>query len=40
MTTIPCDATTFPPGRYVVRLMKDEGYAELARSAFTVVRRH
>jgi endonuclease/exonuclease/phosphatase family metal-dependent hydrolase len=38
-TTIPGDASTFPPGRYVVRLMKDDGYAELARSAFTVVRR-
>ena len=38
-TTIPGDAKTFPPGRYVVRLMKDDGYAELARAAFTVVRR-
>jgi hypothetical protein len=38
-TTIPGDTSTFPPGRYVVRLMKDDGYAELARSAFTVVRR-
>jgi endonuclease/exonuclease/phosphatase family metal-dependent hydrolase len=38
-TTIAGDRTTFPPGRYVVRLMKDDGYAELARSAFTVVRR-
>ena len=24
------------PGRYVARLMKDEGYAELARASFTV----
>jgi endonuclease/exonuclease/phosphatase family metal-dependent hydrolase len=38
-TTIAGDARTFPPGRYVVRLMKDDGYAELARAAFTVVRR-
>ena len=38
-TTIPGDATTFPPGRYVARLTKDDGYAELARSTFTVVRR-
>jgi hypothetical protein len=38
-TTIAGGAKTFPPGRYVVRLMKDDGYAELARSAFTVVRR-
>jgi endonuclease/exonuclease/phosphatase family metal-dependent hydrolase len=38
-TTIEGDASTFPPGRYVVRLMKDDGYAELARAAFTVVRR-
>jgi len=38
-TTIPGDATTFPPGRSVVRLTKDDGYAELARSTFTVVRR-
>jgi endonuclease/exonuclease/phosphatase family metal-dependent hydrolase len=26
------------PGRYVARLMKDDGYAELARSSFTVAR--
>jgi hypothetical protein len=32
-------ALAFPHGRYVVRLMKDDGYAELARSAFAVVRR-
>jgi hypothetical protein len=32
-------ALAFPPGRYVVRLMNDDGYAELARSAFAVVRR-
>jgi hypothetical protein len=38
-TTVPGDRKAFPPGRYVVRLMKDDGYAELARSAFTVVRR-
>jgi endonuclease/exonuclease/phosphatase family metal-dependent hydrolase len=38
-TTIEGDASTFPPGRYVVRLMQDDGYAELARAAFTVVRR-
>jgi endonuclease/exonuclease/phosphatase family metal-dependent hydrolase len=38
-TTIEGDARTFPPGRYVVRVMKDDGYAELARAAFTVVRR-
>ena len=25
-----------PPGRYVARLMKDDGYAELARVPFTV----
>jgi endonuclease/exonuclease/phosphatase family metal-dependent hydrolase len=37
-TTIAGDRKTFPPGRYVVRLMKDDGYAELARSTFTVVR--
>ena len=31
-------ATTIrlPPGRYVVRLMRDDGYAELARSSFRV----
>jgi len=28
-----------PAGRYVVRLMKDDGYGELARSSFTVTRR-
>jgi hypothetical protein len=38
-TSIPGDAKTFPPGRYVARLMKDDGYAELARCALTVVRR-
>jgi len=38
-TTIAGDASTFPPGRYVVRLMKDDGYGELARSSFTVTRR-
>jgi endonuclease/exonuclease/phosphatase family metal-dependent hydrolase len=26
------------PGRYVVRLMKDDGYAELAKASFTVAR--
>jgi endonuclease/exonuclease/phosphatase family metal-dependent hydrolase len=34
-------STTFSglaPGRYVVRLMKDDGYAELAKSSFTVAR--
>ena len=34
-------ATTFTglaPGRYVVRLMKDDGYAELAKSSFTIRR--
>jgi hypothetical protein len=34
-------STTFSglaPGRYVARLMKDDGYAELARSSFTVAR--
>ncbi len=35
-TTIAGDAKTFPPGRYVVRLMRDDGYAELARSSFRV----
>jgi hypothetical protein len=30
---------TFPPGRYVVRLMHDDGYGELARASFRVVRR-
>jgi uncharacterized protein (DUF2141 family) len=32
-------STTFAglaPGRYVVRLMKDDGYAELAKASFTV----
>jgi hypothetical protein len=32
-------STTFSglaPGRYVVRLMKDDGYAELAKASFTV----
>jgi Endonuclease/Exonuclease/phosphatase family len=38
-TTIEGDASTFPPGRYVVRLMLDDGYAELARASFRVVRR-
>ncbi len=38
-TTIAGDASTFPPGRYVVRLLKDDGYGELARSSFTVTRR-
>jgi hypothetical protein len=38
-TTIAGDASTFPPGRCVVRLMKDDGYGELARSSFTVARR-
>jgi hypothetical protein len=27
---------TLAPGRYVVRLLKDDGYAELARSSFRV----
>jgi hypothetical protein len=27
---------TLGPGRYVVRLLKDDGYAELARSSFRV----
>jgi endonuclease/exonuclease/phosphatase family metal-dependent hydrolase len=34
-------STTFSglaPGRYVVRLMKDDGYAELAKASFTVAR--
>jgi endonuclease/exonuclease/phosphatase family metal-dependent hydrolase len=34
-------STTFSglaPGRYVVRLMKDDGYAELAKSSFTIRR--
>ena len=35
-TTIAGDAKTFPPGRYVVRLLQDDGYGELARSSFTV----
>ena len=26
------------PGRYVVRLMMDDGYAELAKASFTVAR--
>ena len=34
-TTIADD---LPPGRYIVRLMKDDGYAELARAAFRVRR--
>jgi hypothetical protein len=35
-TKIAGDAKTFPPGRYVVRLMRDDGYAELARASFRV----
>ena len=31
-------ADRLPPGRYVVRLMKDDGYAQLARAAFRVRR--
>jgi endonuclease/exonuclease/phosphatase family metal-dependent hydrolase len=38
-TTIAGDARTFPPGRYVVRLLLDDGYAELARSSFRIVAR-
>ena len=38
-TTIAGDAKAFPPGRYVVRLMRDDGYGELARASFRVVRR-
>jgi hypothetical protein len=38
-TTIAGDAKSYPPGRYVVRLLKDDGYGELAQASFTVVRR-
>jgi hypothetical protein len=37
-TTIAGDAATFPPGRYVVRLLRDDGYAELAGASFRVIR--
>jgi hypothetical protein len=37
-TTIAGDRSTFPPGRYVVRLVKDDGYGVLAQSSFTVTR--
>ena len=35
-TRIAGDAGTFPPGRYVVRLMKDDGYGVLAAARFSV----
>ena len=37
-TTIAGDARSYPPGRYVARLMKDDGYGELARASFTIRR--
>jgi endonuclease/exonuclease/phosphatase family metal-dependent hydrolase len=37
-TTIAGDRSTYPPGRYVVRLVKDDGYGVLAQSSFTVTR--
>jgi hypothetical protein len=37
-TTIAGDRSTYPPGRYVVRLVKDDGYGVLAQSSFTVIR--
>jgi endonuclease/exonuclease/phosphatase family metal-dependent hydrolase len=38
-TRIAGDRKTFPPGRYVVRLLADDGYAVLAQSAFRILRR-
>ena len=38
-TRIAGDRKTFPPGRYVARLLKDDGYGVLAQARFTVARR-
>ena len=38
-TRIAGDARTFPPGRYVARLLKDDGYGVLAQTSFTVAPR-
>ena len=38
-TRIAGDAKTFPPGRYVARLLKDDGYGVLAQARFTVAPR-
>jgi hypothetical protein len=37
-TRIAGDRLTFPPGRYVARLMKDDGYGVLAQAPFTIAR--
>ena len=37
-TRIAGDAKTYPPGRYVARLLEDDGYGVLAQARFTVAR--
>jgi hypothetical protein len=39
VTRIAGDRRTFPPGRYVARLLKDDGYGVLAAARFTVAPR-
>ena len=39
VTRIAGDRRTFPPGRYVARLLKDDGYGVLASARFRVARR-
>ena len=36
-TSFAGDARTYPPGRYVARLMRDDGYGVLAEAPFRVV---